>query len=317
MRGDTVGLVGESGCGKSTLRTPSCSSSSNRPPARCATRARSSTSDGIADLRRKAQIIFQDPFSSLNPRKTVRRAIEEVLAVHRLCPSECAEGAGGRVARAGRSLARARRPPSAPVQRRAAPAHRHRPRTRRRPGVHRRRRARVRSRRLCAGPGAEPPRRAAGAARPDLSVHLAQPRRRPPREPARRRHVPRQGGRGGADRRALREAAASVHAGADACRARSSTRTRSSRPPPSKETSRTRSIPRAAATSIRAARLRWMCAGRSIRRCTGVSPERVVACHLYDSQAADRVRGGRQRRKLSSRRRSGSPGRRRPRRWRR
>jgi oligopeptide/dipeptide ABC transporter ATP-binding protein len=42
-------------------------------------------SDGIAALRRKAQIIFQDPFSSLNPRKTVRRAIEEVLAVHGLC----------------------------------------------------------------------------------------------------------------------------------------------------------------------------------------------------------------------------------------
>lgn len=39
-------------------------------------------------LRRKIQIIFQDPFSSLNPRKTVGKALEEVLSVHNLCPKE-------------------------------------------------------------------------------------------------------------------------------------------------------------------------------------------------------------------------------------
>jgi peptide/nickel transport system ATP-binding protein/oligopeptide transport system ATP-binding protein len=84
MRGDTVGLVGESGCGKSTfgrllmhLEEPTAGEIRYEGAV--------VDSDGIAALRRKAQIIFQDPFSSLNPRKTVRRAIEEVLAVHGLC----------------------------------------------------------------------------------------------------------------------------------------------------------------------------------------------------------------------------------------
>jgi oligopeptide/dipeptide ABC transporter ATP-binding protein len=87
MRGDTVALVGESGCGKSTfgrllmhLETPT--DGEIRYEGAVVDR------DGVAALRRKAQIIFQDPFSSLNPRKTVRRAIEEVLAVHHLCARE-------------------------------------------------------------------------------------------------------------------------------------------------------------------------------------------------------------------------------------
>jgi len=87
MRGDTVGLVGESGCGKSTfgrllmhLERPTTGEIRYEGAVVDA--------DGIAALRRKAQIIFQDPFSSLNPRKTVRRMIEEVLAVHHLCPRE-------------------------------------------------------------------------------------------------------------------------------------------------------------------------------------------------------------------------------------
>jgi oligopeptide/dipeptide ABC transporter ATP-binding protein len=87
MRGDTVALVGESGCGKSTfgrlllyLERPTAGEIRYEGAV--------VRGDGIAALRRKAQIIFQDPFSSLNPRKTVRGAIEEVLAVHRLCPRE-------------------------------------------------------------------------------------------------------------------------------------------------------------------------------------------------------------------------------------
>src|SRR4029077_5915909 len=85
MRGDTVSLVGESGCGKSTfgrllVQLEQPSSGEGRDEGMVF------DNDGVATLRRKAQIIFQDPFSSLNPRKTVRRAIEEVLAVHRICP---------------------------------------------------------------------------------------------------------------------------------------------------------------------------------------------------------------------------------------
>ncbi|MGE4297887.1 MAG: ABC transporter ATP-binding protein [Desulfovibrionaceae bacterium] len=82
--GETLGLVGESGCGKSTL-------------ARMAVRLLQPTSGDIRiqgaslwqggaarvrDLPRKAQMIFQDPFSSLNPRQTVGGAIGEGLAVH-------------------------------------------------------------------------------------------------------------------------------------------------------------------------------------------------------------------------------------------
>ena len=85
LRGETVGLVGESGCGKSTfgrlllhLEKPTAGE----------IRFEGAKVDaaGVRRLRRKAQIIFQDPFSSLNPRKTVRRALSEVLAVHKLCP---------------------------------------------------------------------------------------------------------------------------------------------------------------------------------------------------------------------------------------
>src|SRR5262249_34636494 len=87
MRGDTVGLVGESGCGKSTFGRLLLQL---EPPTAGEVRYEGAVvdKDGVAALRRKAQIIFQDPFSSLNPRKTVRRAIEEVLAVHRICPRE-------------------------------------------------------------------------------------------------------------------------------------------------------------------------------------------------------------------------------------
>ena len=87
-RGDTLGLVGESGCGKSTLgrailRLTEASAGSVRfdgedvlklPPAE------------LLRFRRRAQIVFQDPYASLNPRRTVAATLSEVLRVHRLCP---------------------------------------------------------------------------------------------------------------------------------------------------------------------------------------------------------------------------------------
>src|ERR1700752_3870726 len=87
-RGETLGIVGESGCGKSTL-------------ARCLVRLLQPDEglvrfDGkdISLLRpaerrafnRRVQMIFQDPYSSLNPRMSVRQVLSEALSVHAMRP---------------------------------------------------------------------------------------------------------------------------------------------------------------------------------------------------------------------------------------
>ncbi|RTZ43385.1 ATP-binding cassette domain-containing protein [Candidimonas sp. SYP-B2681] len=85
-RGQSIGLVGESGCGKSTvartllrlIEPDSGSIHFNGIDVRQADAAQ------LRQLRQRIQIVFQDPFASLNPRRTVRQTLAEPLQVHRL-----------------------------------------------------------------------------------------------------------------------------------------------------------------------------------------------------------------------------------------
>ncbi|MDX1738960.1 MAG: ATP-binding cassette domain-containing protein, partial [Alphaproteobacteria bacterium] len=89
IEGETHGLIGESGCGKSTLGRSIMNL--HRP-----------TSGQIyydgqeifpnseiseKQMRQKMQMVFQDPYASLNPRKTVGEILKLPLRVHKLCPS--------------------------------------------------------------------------------------------------------------------------------------------------------------------------------------------------------------------------------------
>jgi oligopeptide/dipeptide ABC transporter ATP-binding protein len=80
-RGETLGLVGESGCGKSTLRLEEPTEGQIIFEG---DNILQYDSERLRQLRRQMQIIFQDPYSSLNPRKTVGSIIEEPLIIHKI-----------------------------------------------------------------------------------------------------------------------------------------------------------------------------------------------------------------------------------------
>ena len=89
-KGETLGIIGESGSGKSTL-------------GKCMIRMTGLTKGNIIykdtvlnelpektmrDMRNEIQVIFQDPYSSLDPRKTAGYLIEEPMIIHNMCTAE-------------------------------------------------------------------------------------------------------------------------------------------------------------------------------------------------------------------------------------
>ena len=83
-KGETLGLVGESGCGKTTVGRTLMNIYKPTAGEIYYNGKRIVTKRDIAEFRKKAAMVFQDPYSSLNPRMTVSDIIAEPLDIHKM-----------------------------------------------------------------------------------------------------------------------------------------------------------------------------------------------------------------------------------------
>ena len=163
-RGETLGIVGESGSGKTTLgrcilriaRADRRPRAVPQPRRRCGRPGRAAAAGGEALLARDPDDLPGSRSPRSIPRMTVLQIVAEPMRNQRHRPRRRAGGPGGRAAAPGRAVARHDAALSARLQRRPAPAHRHRPGDRARAAAHRRRRGYLGARRLAARPDARP-----------------------------------------------------------------------------------------------------------------------------------------------------------------
>ena len=215
-RASSLGLVGESGQRQEhrrELRHPAPRADERDGPAQ-GPRHHAPGRRELRPLRREMHMVFQDPYSSLDPRMTCGQIVGEPLRLQRARDADASSSARRGALRPGRACA----PSCASATRTScragsvsASGSRGRSPCRR---AARRRRTGLGARRLRAGVDPQPAQRPAGGSRLLVPVHHARPRdRRVPLRP-RRRHVPRQDRRDRTDPGAVHRARAPVHPGA-------------------------------------------------------------------------------------------------------
>ena len=220
--GKTLGLVGESGSGKSTtgyciLQLMRPTGGSIRFQDRELTELKG---EELRRMRQDMQIVFQDPYSSLDPRMTVGEIVSEPLEVHGIGTRKGRAETRSQAARGGRVQPELHEPLPARVLGRPAPAHRHRPRARAQPEADHLRRAGLGARRLDPGADPQPAQGPPAGLRAHLPLHLPRPRRRADDGRRDRRHEPGQARRGRPRGAGLHEPEGRVHEGALRRRAR-------------------------------------------------------------------------------------------------